>query len=121
MADDDTFSLRAFVREVAATCISPDIGVVAREVDAQIPPEHRDAALSQALRLFVRQVVSEQRLQTGIAPFTPGGPAGPPSSWKVTEVKAWQRALRDRVHVGGSDWKFFGDCTATDLTFASSE
>ena len=33
----------------------------------------------------------------------------------------WARTLRERVHVGGSQWKPLGDCTVDDLDFCIDE
>jgi hypothetical protein len=117
----DDFSLRALVRDVKESSTLVDPGLIATEVDKRIGDEELRLALRQALRTFVRQVITEDRTRTQIAPFTPGGPSGAPSSWKVREVQAYQRALRDPVHVGQSQWKALGDCTAVDLAFAAVE
>lgn len=113
------FILRQLVRDVLRDTDKADPGEVAGEVMARIPRGMVRAALSQALRLYVRQVISETRI----------GRTGPQStvtplnrSAKVTAIRdGWQKRLRDRVHVGSGEWKFLADCTYDDLLAAATE
>lgn len=114
---DSTFSLRALIREVGRTSLVADPGLLADDVYRRIPAEDRDAALQQALRQSVRQVMSEERMQTQIT-----APSSPGTSAKVQGIRDhWQRALRDRLNVGEGVWKFLADCTAEDLIFAAEQ
>lgn len=111
-------NLRATVRAVLAGTDEPDPGVIAELVMAQIPAKQRAAALDQALRLFVRQVISETRVSR-VGKVTP---IVSPRSWKGQGIRdGWQRRLRDRVHVGDSAWKLLADCTYDDLMRAATE
>lgn len=115
-----TFNLRAAVREVLDQTNEADPGVIAGMVVAQVAKKDRDAALSQAMRLFVRQVISETRVGHRPANVTPLRKGT--HSRKVAAIReGWARRLRDRVHVGGSEWKQLGDCTYDDLMAAASE
>ena len=110
-------NLRALVREVSASSLIPDPSQLADEVYRRLPESDRDAALQQSLRQFVRQVMSEERMQTHI-----GSPAGPGTSAKVQGIRDhWQKALRNSLNVGEGVWKFLGDCTAADLMFAADQ
>ena len=111
------FILRHLVREVLADTDAADPGEIAGQVMARIPPRMIRVALSQALRLYVRQVISETR--TGNNPPS-ASPIQP--SLKVAAIRdGWQRRLRDRVHVGDSAWKMLADCTYDDLLAAAAE
>jgi hypothetical protein len=79
----DDFMLRHVVRDVLGATTLVDPGLIAAEVDRRIADDDCRLALRQALRMFVRQVITEDRMRHTIAPFTPGGPGGPPASWKV--------------------------------------
>lgn len=111
--------LRQLVREVLRESESADPGEVAEQVRARIPKAQLASALSQSLRLYVRQVNSEIRVGNH-------GPAPTPiqanRSAKVAAIRdGWQRRLRDRVHVGDGTWKFLADCGYDDLVAAASE
>lgn len=116
----DGFALRVIVREVLAQTEEADPGVIAGMVVGRIAKKDRDAALSQAMRLFVRQVISETRVGNRPSNVTPIHRTG--QSAKVAAIRdGWQRRLRDRVHVGASLWKQLGDCTYDDLLAAANE
>lgn len=112
------FNARDLVREVLRSSTRADPGDVAAEVYKRIPASHRGDALQQLLRLFVRQVISEER--TSHAPSVVSAVSG--RSAKVRSIRdAWQRRLKDRVHVGDAHWKFLRDCTYEDLLAAANE
>lgn len=116
------FNLRQVVRDVLRESDEADPGVIAGQVIARIPKSAYGAALSQAMRLFVRQVVSETRTSnappSNVRPIRPT----PSKSWKGQGIRDnWQRRLKDRVHVGRSEWKLLGQCTYADLMAAASE
>lgn len=122
MSDD--FNLRSLVRDVLASTDEADPGVIGGMVIAKIDAADRDAALTQSMRLFVRQIISETRI--GNAPAEVGNVhpinRGASTSLKVAAIReGWQRRLRDRVHVGGSEWKQLGACTYDDLQAAANE
>ena len=109
------FDLRALVVATLKSSITPDPGAIADAVFASIGERDQPAALQQTLRLFVRQVHSESRLSTQISEPAPGGGNSGHSS-KVAGIRdAWQKSLRDAVHVGAGQWKYLGDCGAADL------
>lgn len=112
------FNLRQVIREVLRSSTMADPGQVADEVMRRIPTKMIKAALTQVLRDVVRQVMSEERgAHRGLTPT-----AGPTRSAKVSGIRdGWQKRLRDRVHVGASEWKLLGSCTYDDLLFAASE
>ena len=111
------FVLRHVVRDVLASSVEADPGILAGQVLARIPKKDRDAALKQAMRSIVRQAMAETRVghrPSNNAPIRP--------SSKVAGIRdGWQRRLRDRVHVGESTWKLLADCTYDDLTAAAAE
>lgn len=120
-----TFDLHALIREVAAD--SPaDLEAVTKEVRRRIPPDATEEALDQALPVVVYRVA-----RTGTAPdHSPrgdqrssdrGGTTKPSHSSKVAALRdyPWERELREWVSVGTDTFKFFGDCTADDLTYAA--
>lgn len=119
------FNLRATVRDVLANTDEADPGVIARMVAARIAPEDRDAALSQAMRLFVRQVIGEARAAhrpTSSTPHAPVAAVRPSGSRKVAAIRdGWQRRLADRIHIGDSRWKLLRDCDFADLMAAADE
>lgn len=116
-----TFSLRDTVRVALADTKDADPGVIATAVFATIPPEEYGEALSQTLRLFVRQVISEQR-GTRQPPRSNVRQIRPSSSWKGQAIReGWQRHLDDRLHVGNSEWKLLRHCTADDLLAVAAE
>lgn len=116
----EPFVLRHCVRDILAGTTEADPGVIAGMVVAHISREDRDAALSHAMRLFVRQVISETR--TGHRPPNVTPIHRTSRSSKVTAIRdGWQRRLRDRVHVGQSAWKLLADCTYDDLLAAAAE
>lgn len=111
------FVLRHVVQKVLADTNEADPGKLAGLVMARIPKAQIRVALSQALRLYVRQVISEAR-NGGSATVTP---IRPNASAKVAAIRdGWQRRLRDRVHVADS-WKLLADCTYDDLLAAAAE
>lgn len=120
------FDLRALVRDVCATSTIADPGMLAKEVNRRIKKVDRDAALEQALRSFVHQVVSLNRnsptSHVRVDTHLPRAGGGS-TSHKVAGIRnAWRRMLRDRVSVGPapSDWKFLEQCTAPDLDYVAS-
>lgn len=115
-----SFNARALVRDVLHTSTLADPGDVAEEVFKRIPEEDHAEALRQLLRLFVRQVISEERISHGpAAPVTSTVNSG--RSRKVRAIREdWQRRLDDRLH-GQSEWKLLRDCTYEDLTAAAAE
>lgn len=115
MSDD--FNLRALIRETGRSSLVADPGLIADDVFRRIPARNRDTALRQALRQFVRQVLTEDRMRTHIS-STPGVGV----SSKVQGIREhWQRALRDRLNVDDGVWKFLGECTRADLMFAADQ
>lgn len=123
MAGPSDFVLRQVVREVLDTSLLSDPRELAVEVFTRIGATQRAEALQQALTVVVRQVISEQRHVTHIADPTrvqrPTTSSGPTRAGMVREW--WQRSLRDRIHVGQSNWKPLGDCTYDDIVFAAEE
>lgn len=115
-----TFSLRDTVRDVLDAGNDADPGVIADKVFEQIPPAKQAEALQQTLRLFVRQVISEQRGRP--TPATNVRPIRPSASWKGRAIRdGWQRHLDDRLHVAGSGWKLLRECSAEDLLAVAAE
>lgn len=113
-------NLRHMVREVLRDSTIADPGQVADEVMRRIPRGALKVALAQTLRLFVRQVISEERIGNNgsDAPVTTKAAR----SAKVTGIRdGWQRRLHDRVHVGKGEWKFLAACTYEDLLAAAGE
>lgn len=109
--------LRSLVAQTLEQTDVADPGAVARLVLDRMSDVERAEALEVTLRGFVRQLMSEQRRTPPAAP-----PASMPRSWKVQAVRdGWQQRLRDRVHVGDSQWKLLADCGYADLMAAADE
>lgn len=124
--DGTDFNLRTLVREVSRTSTLANPGALADEVMRRIPEGESREALRQALRVFVRQVISEERPKG--SPGHPGGINPVPSrasssrSSKVGAIRdGWQRHLRARYHVGASEWARLGDCTRDNLFFIADD
>lgn len=116
------FNLRQLVREVLRTSVLADPTDVAVEVMRRIPKNMIRVALEQVLREVVRNVMAEERAASRVNTSVPQSPAHSGRSSKVAGIRdGWQRRLRDRVHVGASEWKLLGSCTYEDLLFAASE
>lgn len=124
-AGDQSFNLRDLIRDVAASSNAPDPGSLADEVARRIPPKHRDEALRLMLRDYVRVMVAQQRMtHTEPASQQPDNARSNGRSWKRDGIReSWRKMLRDRIHVAPnpSAWKFLGDCSFDDLSFAALE
>lgn len=106
--------LRHIVSEVLQTSLLTEPRDLAKEVLARIDPEDVAEALAQAMPVFVRQVLSEQRQPTCIrASTTLTG------SVRIAAIRDdWKKALRDRIKTDDG-MKFLGDCTIADLKAAA--
>lgn len=126
------YDLRAEIKSVLDSTSLADPGAIADKVAESIPSHALRAALRVTLRSHVRQVIRESRPRS--APdFQPSGsghrrpdtqtaPAAAGRSSKVRAIReGWQRQLDAPVHVGESHWKYFGDCTYTDLYAMADE
>jgi hypothetical protein len=123
MTTQSKFSLRALVLDVLQQATDPNPGAVAEQVAAQIPDEHLRDALADMLRSYVREMIRSQRnehqhISSSVTTTN--------RSWKRDGIRAgwkkeWQNRLRDQVHVGHSEWKFFEDCTYDDFMAAATE
>lgn len=117
-----SFNLRSLVREVAANSTLRDPGALAEEVAKHIPAEHVAEALRQCLRVFVRQIVSEDRPHGSVGRAGISPPVQSSRSSKVSAIRdGWQRQLRARYAVGDGAWEFLGECTREHLTFIATE
>lgn len=114
------FGLRTVVLGVLddETLNLTDFGDIADETFRRIPKAGREAALQQALRTFVRQVVSEQRAQLSISP--PTLPLNAGRSAKGAAIRAWSKQLRQIISTETGQ-KMLGDCAYADLVFAAQE
>lgn len=112
------FILRHVVRDVLTDTDLADPGDLADVVLERIPSEHVHDALSQTLRIYVRQVISEVR---NSGPAVNVAPIRPNLSWKVAGIRdGWQRQLDNRVHIGDG-WKLLRNCSYDDLLAAAAE
>ena len=106
--------LRHIVTEVLKTSLLTEPRDLATEVLARIDPEDVAEALAQAMPVFVRQVLSEQRQPTCIRPSTTST-----GSVRIAAIRDdWKKALRDRIKTDDG-MKFLGDCTIADLEAAA--
>lgn len=116
-----TFDLRALVRDVLRASEQPNPDWLVEAVLARVPEGEMAEALRQALPSIIREAAARERSANPIAPSS-SMPTKAPGSWKVQAIREeWQRALRNRIHVGPGDYKFLGDCTYDDLLFAAAE
>lgn len=120
------FSLRRAVRAVLDETDETDPGIIGGLAIDGLTRKDRDAALAEAMRPFVRQIISEVRIANRASSRARGDNAGARNaalSAKVAAVREdhWQRRLRDRLHVGGGKHKMIADCTYDDLIAAADE
>lgn len=109
-------NLRALVFEVQSDLQDPDPGIVADEVMNRLRPDEYRDALSQILRLYVREVQGAQRheLRAGIGRRQRAKTSRSP---KVSRLK---ELLATSIYTG-SVYKTLGQCTAPDLKNAAHE
>lgn len=113
------FNLRALIAETLDHTDEPDPGVIAGQVLAKISSADQPAALSQAMRTFVRQVISERRnsIRPGVRSI--GSAPSAPLSLKGSLIRdGWQRRLNDRIE-GADGWVMRGQATYEDLIHAA--
>ena len=119
------FDLRALINLVSDETQIADPGTLADIVLARITPKDRNAALSQSLRPFVRQIQGEARMRVSMIVPTEAEPSSSTparGSAKVAGIRdEWQRALSLSVFVGAEGYKLLGDCGHADLLFAASQ
>ena len=123
-------NLRALVREVIDTSTLSSPADIADEVLRRIGPRDTKAALAQALRAFVRQCVSEQRMPVRLthveAQYDAKGNARPvqqvfiPSAKQAAIRDDWRRQARLFKVQGEDGWKSLLDCTTADLLHAAA-
>ena len=123
MTTAKAFDLRALINLVSDETQIADPGTLADIVLARITPKDRNAALSQSLRPFVRQIQGEARMRVSMIAPTEAEPSAPGrGSAKVAGIRdEWQRALSLSVFVGTEGYKLLGDCGHADLLFAASQ
>jgi hypothetical protein len=108
-------SIRAIVEETDLA--SPE--EITEKLAGQIPARDLRAVVTVLLRDYVRVELS--RLRMG-AHGGDNPDATTNRSAKVAAIRAAApRWLRDRVFVGGSEWKLLGDCTADNLSYLQQE
>lgn len=123
------FNLHSVIREVRDEMTSPDPRMLTKEVNQRIKPADRDTALEQALAIAVYNVISRSRYSTSPDDHAQvdaqdrdvGG--GPQRSSKVAGIReAWRRVLESWTNTGPGpgEFKFLGDCTASDLEYTVS-
>jgi len=107
-------SIRAIVEETDLA--SPE--EITEKLAGQIPARDLRAVVTVLLRDYVRVELSRLRMRTG----SDSPDATTNRSAKVAAIRAAApRWLRDRVFVGGSEWKLLGDCTADNLAYLQQE
>lgn len=111
------FDIRQAVRAVIdeTDLASPD--EIADKVVGNVPTSQLRRVVRVLLRDFVRI-----ELHSGRQPAPPP-PVG--QSSKVTAIRdaapRWAAMLRQRVHVGNSEWKFLAECSYENLMFLATE
>jgi hypothetical protein len=130
MKETKTFNMRSLVRLVTKETGLSDPGEIAKAVDARIPDELVREALRQTLRLFVRQVNTENRLPLHYdrvpASYDKQGKPRPLQQVNVAAMKRdriradwFARAEQAKVQ-GVNGWKSLLDCTRDDLVHAAT-
>jgi len=130
MKETKTFNMRSLVRLVTKETGLSDPGEIAKAVDARIPDELVREALRQTLRLFVRQVNTENRLPLHYdrvpASYDKHGKPRPLQQVNVAAMKRdriradwFARAEQAKVK-GVNGWKSLLDCTRDDLVHAAT-
>lgn len=108
------FNLRRLVHHVAETTTLSDPRDIAAKVAEMVPREHRAAALSEALPVYVLRALSQERMLSPIKSAETG-------SAKVAAVRDdWARRLAVPLSVAGI-WKRFGECTVEDLRIVAAD
>jgi hypothetical protein len=108
------FSLKAEIKKVIDETDLTDPRDLAAKVAENIPVKLRLDALKQALPELVRVELTRARMSPP--------PMLPNRSSKVTAIREdWRRHLRDRVHVGRSEWVMLADCSAEHFRSAAEE
>ena len=112
-------NLRHLVAEVIGSSTLDSPSDIAAEVSARVHDADLREAFDSALRVFVRQVLSEQRTSSHFD-FVPQSESVLIPSSKVAAVRdGWQRALRFHKVPTPDGWKPLGACTVADLTHAA--
>ena len=105
--------LRTLVREIADDHPQADPREIARHVAKLTPECEVRAFYTEALIPVVREQLRGER--NAALTNAVGSP-------KIAERRDWwQKMLASRAHVGDSQWKLLGDCTAVDLRFCIAE
>lgn len=105
--------LRAVIREIVAGCDSPDPHVMAKLVlDSLTADECREAlalTLPEYLRTFVGFASRRARADVSAAPS------------KADRSREWWQKVIASPAFTGTEWKYFGDFTRTDVRGAAEE
>lgn len=119
------FNLRAAVRDVVDSTDLADPRDVAAKVAASVPSRELRRVLTEALATFVRVEFGRGRMTSGrpVPLEQPGAPAARSAKVAAFRVHAeqWRKKLRDRIHVGGSEWLLLADCSFENLALAAEE
>lgn len=111
-----TFGLREAVSHILATTSLTSPHDVASKVAETVPPDELVAVLTEAMEPYVREIMQFERMNNPVI-----RPAQRRHSRADNARDWWDKALRDRVHVGHGQYKTLGDCLHDDLLYAAQE
>jgi hypothetical protein len=118
------FSLIATVRAVIEETDLASPVEIADKVIEMVPRAAVRAALVEALPYVVQAELSRQPRSAGPQAATETVRRIQNPSAKVRAIRQhaeeWRARLRHRISVGGGEWKFLADCTATDFRTAAT-
>jgi hypothetical protein len=124
------FDLRKIVRDELDSSAEADPKIVAQHIYKKLSRKERDLALEMTLPGYVREVAGSERRashnqkssasSTSSSSSSPRRTSGP--SKRGTAMSAFQKALRQRVHIEGiRAWRRIGDMSADDLFMVAEE
>lgn len=123
------YDLRAEVRSVLDDGSLRSPAEIATKIAGDIPSRALRDVVRATLPGFVAQMVREHRTYSppnfrsghGSHDTHTASAAAGRSWWRDGVRDGWPRQLQNRLHVGGGEWTFLGDCTYENLKFIAAE
>ncbi len=117
------FSLITTVRSVIESTDLASPQEIADKVVEMVPRAAMRSALVEAMPFVVQAELSRQTRPSTAPSIEPARRTQNPSA-KVRALRRhaeeWRARLRHRISVGGGEWKFLADCSATDFRTAAA-
>lgn len=119
-------NIGAIIREVVQESTSPDPEIIAKEVLSRLTVPDQLLVFEQILTERVADELRAIRYRNkahakrGDKTVGSGGRrSGGPSRHVAAVRELWRERLRESIAVGDRQYRFLGDCTAADLTWAA--